>query len=372
MPVHDNLARVGSGFSLPYARPVAGPVPSVDGVLTQHEIRATGETIAEGQEASGAIGWPDGQVDAWNHVECAMALSVSGLSGPARRAYDWLLATQRADGSWPRRTAAGGQVSDATGESNHAAYVAVGVWHEYLVTGDAGFVSRMWPAVRSAIGYALGLQVPRGEVIWQRDAQGAPAGYALLTGCSSIYTSLRCAVALADLAGEPQPDWELAAGRLAHAVACHPEAFADKSQFSMDWYYPVLGGAVRGPDAAAWLAAGWPDFVVPGLGVRCIRDEPWVTGAETCELVLALDAVGDRDRALAMFAEVQFLRDPEGAYWTGWQYENQRHFPNERSSYTGAAIILAADALSRASGGNGLFREMGAGTAPPPSATHCG
>jgi GH15 family glucan-1,4-alpha-glucosidase len=371
--VRDNLARVDSGFSHDYARSVAHTsLPAVAGVLSEQEIRATGETIAAGQEASGAIGWPDGQVDAWNHVECAMALSVSGLSGPARRAYDWLLATQRADGSWPRRTAAGGQVSEATGESNHAAYVAVGVWHEYLVTGDAGFVSRMWPAVRRAIGYALGLQVPRGEVIWQRDAQGAPAGYALLTGCSSIYTSLRCAVALADLAGEPQPDWELAAARLAHAVACHPEAFADKSQFSMDWYYPVLGGAVRGPDAAAWLAAGWPDFVVPGLGVRCIRDEPWVTGAETCELVLALDAAGDRDRALDMFAGVQFLRDPEGAYWTGWQYENQKHFPNERSSYTGAAVILAADALSRASGGNGLFREMGAGTSPPPSGTHSG
>jgi hypothetical protein len=38
-------------------------------------------------------------VDAWNHVECAMALSVCGLAGPARRAYEWLRATQRADGS---------------------------------------------------------------------------------------------------------------------------------------------------------------------------------------------------------------------------------------------------------------------------------
>jgi hypothetical protein len=108
--------------------------------------------------------------------------------------------------------------------------------------------------------------------------------------------------------------WELAAGRLAHVVACHPEAFADKSRFSMDWYYPVLGGSVRGPGATAWLAARWPDFVVPGLGVHCVRDEPWVTGAETCELVLALDATGDRSRAREMFAEIQFLRDPDGAY----------------------------------------------------------
>ena len=60
----------------------------------------------------------------------------------------------------------------------------------------------------------------------------------------------------------------------------------------MDWYYPVLGGAVRGAGAAARLHAGWDEFVVPGLGVRCVSDEPWVTGAETCELVIALDAVG--------------------------------------------------------------------------------
>jgi hypothetical protein len=373
MPVGDNLARLDSGQLLPYARSLAGRTPAVAGVLTGAEIRATGETIAAAQEESGAIGWPDGQVDAWNHVECAMALSVCGLTGPARRAYEWLRATQRADGSWPRRTAPGGAVNEATGESNHAAYVAVGVWHEYLVTGDTEFVARMWPTVRPAIEYAIGLQTPRGEIIWQRDAGGAPAGYALLTGCASMCQSLRCAVALAEFAGQPQPDWELAAGRLAHAVACHPEAFADKSRFSMDWYYPVLGGAVRGRGAAARLAAGWADFVVPGMGVRCVRDEPWVTGAETCELVLALDAIGDTRSALQMFAQVQFLRGPDGAYWTGWQFANNQHFPNERSSYTSAAIILAADALSRSTRANALFRATGTGTArPAPAPGQCG
>jgi hypothetical protein len=372
MPVGDNLARLYSGQLMSYARSLAGRTPAVAGVLTEAEIRATGESIVAAQEESGAIGWPDGQVDAWNHVECAMALSVCGLAGPARRAYEWLRATQRADGSWPRRTAPGGVVNEAAGESNHAAYVAVGVWHEYLLTGDTEFVARMWPTVRLAIEYAIGLQTPRGEIIWQRDPDG-PAGYALLTGCASMCQSLRCAVALAELAGQPQPDWELAAGRLAHAVACHPEAFEDKSRFSMDWYYPVLGGAVRGPGAAARLAAGWADFVVPGLGVRCVRDEPWVTGAETCELVLSLDAIGETRRALEMFAEVQFLRDPDGAYWTGWQFANKRHFPNERSSYTSAAIILAADALSGSTGANGLFRATGTGTArPAPAPGQCG
>ena len=374
MPVHDNLARVGSRFALPYARPVAGPVPSVAGVLSEQEILATGATIAGGQEASGAIGWPDGHIDAWNHVECAMALSVCGLQGPARLAYEWLRSTQRGDGSWPRRTEAGGLVTDAAGESNHAAYVAVGVWHEFLVTRDAGFVRRMWPTVRSAIGFVLGLQAPRGEIIWERTADGDPGSCALLTGCASIYQSLRCAVTLGELAGEPQPDWELAAGQLGHVVAEHPEAFSDKASFSMDWYYPVLAGPVRGPDAAARLAAGWPEFVVPGLGVRCVRDQPWVTGAETCELALALDAIGDRARAVELFADVQHLRDTDGAYWTGLQFANQMRFPPERSNWTAAAIILAADALAGATGGAHLFRRAGAdrAVAPPPDASACG
>jgi hypothetical protein len=85
---------------------------------------------------------------------------------------------------------------------------------------------------------------------------------------------------------------------------------------------------------------------VPGLGVRCVRDEPWVTGAETCELAMALDAIGHRDRALELVDQVQFLRAEDGGYWTGWQYQTGKHYPHEQSSYTAAAIVLAADVLA--------------------------
>jgi hypothetical protein len=376
MPVRENPAQAGPA---PAPRPraaatAAQPVPDVPGVLSAADILATGESIVAVQEPAGAIGWPDGHTDAWNHVECAMALSACGLREPARRAYEWLRASQRADGSWPKKTAAGGAVTDPAAESNQVAYAAVGVWHEFLVTRDAAFAARMWPTVRSAIGYVLDLQTPRGEVAWERRADGSPATYALLTGCSSIYQSLRCAVALADFVGQPQPDWELAAGQLGHVVASHPEAFADKSRFSMDWYYPVLAGPVRGPGAAARLAAGWDGFMVPGLGVRCVSDQPWVTGAESCELVLALDAVGDRGRAVELLRDIQHLRDDDGAYWTGWQFVNHAHFPAERSSWTAAAMILAADALAGTTGGAGLFRDVGADGAalPPADAGACG
>ncbi len=344
----------------PHSSPPTAPrIPAVPGILTAAEILATGQRIAAGQQRTGAIGWPDGHCDAWNHVECAMALSSCGLTGAARRAYDWLRVTQRPDGSWPKKTV-GDVVTDSAAESNQVAYVAVGTWHEFLVTGDEDFVRQMWPVVRRAIEFALGLQTPRGEIVWKRAADGALASYALLTGCSSTHQSLRCAISLAEHMGEPQPGWELAADRLGHVVACHPEAFADKSEFSMDWYYPVLAGPVRGQAAMERLDAGWAEFVVPDLGVRCVSDQPWVTGAETCELVMALDALGDRPRALRLYEDIQHLRDADGAYWTGWQFDNNAHFPAERSNWTAAAMILAADALADATGGAGLFRAAGA------------
>ena len=51
------------------------------------------------------------------------------------------------------------------------------------------------------------------------------------------------------------------------------------------------------------------------------------------------------------------LRHADGSYWTGWQYVNGNHFPDERSSWTSAAVILAADALQGFSGGAAIFRD---------------
>jgi hypothetical protein len=216
----------------------------------------------------------------------------------------------------------------------------------------------MWPTVQLAVDWTLGLSTPRGEIVWEMDANGAPGTFALLSGCASIYQGLHCAVALAKLVSEPRPDWEQAADRLGTLVARCPEAFADKSRFAMDWYYPVLAGPVRGMAAASRLAASWATFVVPGRGCRCVSDEPWVTVAETCELVLALEACGMRAAAVEMFATVAAQRQPDGSYWTGWQYVNQAPFPAEYSSWTAASVVLAADALTGFTHGGAIFSDV--------------
>ncbi len=131
---------------------------------------------------------------------------------------------------------------------------------------------------------------------------------------------------------------------------------------------------MRGTAALRRLDDGWPAFVVPGLGVRCVSDQPWVTGAETCELAIALEAAGDRARALEMLEQIQHLRAGDGGYWTGWQFANRAHYPNEQSSWTAAAIVLAADALSGATGGAGVFRDCAAPASVlrPADAAACG
>lgn len=337
-------------------------VPEVAGVLGADAVLETAAAIARDQDAAGAIPWfAGGHVDVWDHVESAMALTAAGRVAEAARAYEWLRRSQRRDGSWPLRTR-DGAIEDAGADSNHCAYVAVGVWHHTLVTNDERLALRLWPTVRRAIGFVLGLQSARGEVAWARDARGRRAAFALLAGSASVHHSLRCAIALAERLGVAQPDWELAAAQLAHAVRAHPEAFADRARYSMDWYYPVLGGAVRGDAARLALADRWSEFVVPELGVRCVSDRPWVTGAETCELALALDAAGARGAAVEQLAAMQHLRADDGAYWTGLVYDVAVRWPVERTTWTGAAVILAADALSGATPGSVIFRDS---AAPP-------
>nr|WP_228046847.1 prenyltransferase [Saccharopolyspora sp. HNM0983] len=331
-------------------------MPALPGVLRAEDIARTGRSIAAVQQESGAIPWfPGGHVDPWDHVESAMAMAVAGLADDAARAYEWLRTTQRADGSWPLQVR-DGVVEDAAADTNFCAYPAVGVWHHVLLTGDDAFAARMWPMVRAAVDFVLTAQRERGEIDWAVNAFGDPAGEALLSGCSSIHHGLRCALALADRVGSPQPGWEIALGKLAHVLQTHPEAFTEKSRYSMDWYYPVLGGALRGAPAEQRIAQRWDDFVVDGLGARCVDDHPWVTGAETCELVLSLDAIGADGPAAELLAAMQHLRDPDGSYWTGYVYADGKRWPEECSTWTAGAVVLAADALSRTTAANGIFR----------------
>ena len=344
--------------------PAGGPsgpgLPDVPGILSAGDLAATVASIAGHQLPNGMIQWfPGGHADPWNHVEAAMALALGGHVEAAERAYLWLSEIQLPDGSWYSYYLSD-RVEDYRRDTNVTAYLATGLWFHTLATGDDSLLRRMWWVVERAMGFVTGMQWESGELCWSIDPDGALGTYALLTGSSSAYFSLRCAIAAAEHLGRERPDWELAAGRLAHAVAHRPEAFADKRRWAMDWYYPVLSGALTGAVARTRLSERWAEFTMDGLGIRCVSDQPWVTAAETAECAMALDAAGMTDEAWSLLEWVQHLRCDDGSYWTGCVYPQAVPFPGgERSTYTAAAVVLAANALAGEGPTAGLFRGVG-------------
>jgi len=311
------------------------------------------------QLADGAIPWfEDGPWDPWNHTESAMALTAAGHFDGAVRAFEFLRRTQRPDGAWlgeygnalPMRDRdfIAREPAPSVLDTNFCAYPAVGVQHYLSATGDLAQVRHWWPMIRSAIDFVLSLQRQDGAISWAFEAVGTEEDDALLAGNASIAKSLECAISLADHLDEPSDDWRAARDRLVNALRNHPERFDRRQQgarFAMDWYYPVLSGALETEVAKQQLDAGWPSFVIAGVGCRCVSDEPWVTVAETCELVLALLSLGQRPAAEQLLADLDAQRDASGAYWMGWQIEEDIMWPKELPSWTQAAVILAADAL---------------------------
>lgn len=339
-------------------------VPYVDGVLTTAQIRATGQSIVAMQEPSGALPWfPGGKTDPWDHVESAMALSACGLRSEAEAAYDWSRRTQRDDGSWPLELHEG-RIVDPGVDSNFCAYIAVGVWHHFLVYDDAVFLRRMWPTVRDAIDRTLRFARDDGAFRWAADYRtGEMFENVLVTGNASIYSALDCAIRIAEILDEPAQAWTAAhrcLGDVFDRWVGRRDVLDPASNHSMDWYYPVLGGAVRGDAGRGLIAQRWGDFVVEGLGARCVDDHPWVTGAETCELAMAVESLGDVDRAVDLVQSIQHLRSGDGSYWTGLVFSDGKRWPVELSCWTAAAVVLAADAISRATPGSGIFRDVAA------------
>jgi hypothetical protein len=330
--------------------------PSVEGVVTSGEIQETIDAIAEWQLPNGMIPWfPGGHADPWNHVEAAMALALGDRMEQAERAYQWLIDRQRPDGSWHQYYLADSVEQDKL-DANTIAYVATGAWHHWLLTKDSGFVETLWPVVDRAIEFVLDLQTERGEILWARHADGTPWSFALLTGSSSICHSFRCAIALAHQLGHERPHWEEATARLATVIRTEPDAFAPKHRWAMDWYYPVLSGVLTGAEGRERLSNRLGVFLMEGRGIRCVSDRPWVTVAETCECALAHLSLGERETAEQLFRWAQQHREPGGRYWTGTVYPEGVHFPGgEQSTYTAAAVVLAADGISGTGPASQLF-----------------
>lgn len=323
----------------------------------------TADYIASVQLESGAIPWFKGHLlDPWDHVEAAMGLSIAGHHENARNALEWMVKIQEKDGGfWPAYE--GNHPLDTSRkESHHAAYLATGLWHHYLITKNLDLLTRLWPNLEAAMEFTLNMQSSHGDIAWAADAEGNPCPDALVTGCSSIHKSLECALNIVHVLGLNRPEWKESRAKLGQALTLKPERFdrtwQSKERFSMDWFYPLLCGVLQGEQARARLQNRWETFVHPKRGCRCVSDEPWVTVAESCELVLALIAAGQKEKAIKIFSWLHTNRDKNGAYWTGYQTKLDIFWPLEQTTWTAGAVLMAADALNQITPAAALFTSV--------------
>ncbi len=242
------------------------------------------------------------------------------------------------------------------------AYVATGVWHHYLITGDRTFLGELWPTVERALNFVCGLQTSFGEIYWAQDTRTGINKDALLTGCSSIHKSLECGLNIARELGEDPGTWYQSRDKLRHAIRHRPERFdrtwESKARYSMDWFYPVLTGVYQHSEAQQRLNARWDTFVAGELGCRCVSDQPWITVAESCELTMACIGAGMIDMGRALFDNLARYQAEDGSWWTGYAFEDQVMWPDERPTWTAGAVMLAADALNHLTPAADLFTSV--------------
>ena len=327
--------------------------------LSMADLRPAIDRILDIQTEQGAIAWfENGPWDPWNHTESAMALTVAGELDAAAKAFDYLEGTQREDGAWlgeygnclpmVDRDFISREPAPAFLDSNFCAYPAVGIAHYLKATGDKTRVQKWWPMVERALDFVLTLQAPDGSISWAVEAVGTDEDDALLAGNASILKSLECGLFLSNEFEIDKPDWHIGHANLRNALQNTPERFDRRqtgARFAMDWYYPVLAGLFNETESLERLDRSWSKFVIEAHGCRCVSNEPWVTVAETAELVLALLSANKRAAAAALLQSTLEIRDQNGVFWMGHQIDEDIYWPREQPSWTQAAVILAADAF---------------------------
>lgn len=319
----------------------------------QEVVERSADFICRHQLLSGDIPYyPDGVTDPWDHVECAIALGLCGRFDQSAKAYLWLSEKQNTDGSW-HYTYLNGEPQELARDTSHSSYVATGVWHHYLATHDSDFLEQMWPMVEGGIEFALRLQQPTGEVYWALSAADEPWPGALLSTSSCISLNVKNGLKIAKKLGFDRPKWHESTQMIDEAIRRQPHLFDNLGEnhrdYAMNWYYPVLCGVLNGEGARERIDERWSEFIVPGWGCMCSLDQPWVTPAETCELIIALSNIGDRERAEILLGWVlEKFEDSDGGFWTGIRVPEGIIYPeNEKTTWTTAAVIMAIASLAQ-------------------------
>ena len=127
----------------------------------------------------------------------------------------------------------------------------------------------------------------------------------------------------------------------------------------MDWYYPILAGIYNESEAIKKINSKWNMFINEDFGCRCVSDRPWITVAETSELIITLNKIDETKKAKDLFEKVSELKDPkDNIFWMGYVFDDGKYWPIEKPTWTAAAYILAANALNGFNSAGDFFKKL--------------
>ena len=75
-----------------------------------------------------------------------------------------------------------------------------------------------------------------------------------------------------------------------------------------------------------------------------------------CGVIMACASAGERERGLQLYKDLQRFQVEDGSWWTGYVFKDDVHWPDERPSWTAAAIMMAADALFELTPAHHIFK----------------
>ena len=329
--------------------------------LRKEIFEINGAYIKSIQYKSGAIpSNEDGTHDPWDHIESIMGLNIYKDIEASKSAFNWLTHHQNSDGSWYAKYYKTDAI-EKNKPTHFSPYIAVAALHFFRIFKDINFLQSIWSSIELAVNFSVELQQDNGTIPWSINNNSQIENDYLLTGCSSILKSIECSIALSKILNKTEniEKWKKAHLLLSNAIQDPDGKFdliKDRKRFSMDWYYPILSGCLKQQEKLHYINKIFKDFYLDGIGIKCVIEEPWVTVAETSEFILALMCAGYDDEAKRLLFDVLNISDEEGIPFMGWQYEQNIFWPEEKPSWTAAALMLSADCVFDYSDASDLFK----------------
>ena len=301
--------------------------------------------IEKNQSSSGMIYWDEKKnFDAWDHFECLTALAILGRKDSFLKGLNWFLDNLSKDNQI-FSSYKGKKITQNYYELHHAIYFSVPLLQGFYIFEEIELLKKNFDPLKKIVEKTINSRDNYGFFYWA-EKDGEFQDNSLISATSSIYLTLKASIEIYKFLKKDTKLLEDIIKSIEQQFTGDMSRFnrdgVDRSRFSMDAYYPYLAGINLDNQT---LLDSLSDFYVPGMGIKCVKEEPWVTFAESSEAIISLIRVGEIEFAKKIMSEIENFKNKEGIFPTGYQFSEKIFWPDERSTWTNAAYIIAKDCL---------------------------